>query len=322
MPSNYITKVAIIGAGGRSGGAMTTELLKTGKHTVTAITRQDSTSALPDGVQVAKVDYDDEATLVEALKGQDALVITMGTTAPADTQSKLIRAAGEAGVKWIAPNFWGADTANPGLCKDVFFFGKTDATRHEIKKLGKSSYIAIVTGFWYEWSLAIANSYGFDFENKTVTFFDEGETKVNTSTWRQVGRAVAALLSLPIKAEGGDQEHCLDHFRDQMVYISSFTVNQRDMLASVLRVTGDKESDWTIKKEGAVERYEAAAVEMKKGDRAAFARWMYTRVFYADDSGHYGKTMGLANELLGLPEEDIDEATKIAMERAEGDPYA
>ncbi|KAK5683049.1 hypothetical protein LTS10_004579 [Elasticomyces elasticus] len=322
MSTNHITKVAIVGAGGRSGGAMTAELLKTGKHTVTAITRQDSTSPLPEGVKVAKVKYDDESTLVDALKGQDALVITMGTQAPADTQLKLIRAAAKAGVKWICPNEWGPDSANPDLCKDVSLFAHASGPRDEIKKLGKSSYLGVVCGFWYEWSLAIADSYGFDFENKTVTFFDDGETKTNTSTWPQVGRAVAGLLSLPIKADGGDQERCLDHFRNQMVYISSFTVSQRDMLASVLRVSGDKETGWTIKKEGAEERYNAAAEAMKKGDRLAYVRTMYTRVFYADDSGNYGKTKGLANELLGLPEESIDEATKVAMDRAKGNPYA
>ena len=60
---------------------MTKELLATGKHTVTAISRADSTSKLPEGVKVAKVDYDKPETLVEALKGQDALIITLSVFA-------------------------------------------------------------------------------------------------------------------------------------------------------------------------------------------------------------------------------------------------
>ncbi|KAK0925788.1 hypothetical protein LTR91_015082 [Friedmanniomyces endolithicus] len=323
MSSNYITKIAIVGAGGRSGGPMASELLKTGRHTVTAITREDSTSTLPPGVQTAKVNYDDQASLVTALQGQDALIITMGTQAPPDTQSKLLRAAAEAGVPWVLPNEWSPDTTNAGLCRDVFIFAKAGAVREEIRKLGVSSYLAVTTGFWYEWSLAIPDAFGFDFEGKTVTLFDEGETRMNISTWPQVGRAVAALLSLPIKAGGGGKEEaCMDYYRDGQVYVSSFCVSQRDMLASVLRVTGDKGSDWTIKKERAVERFEAAREAMQKGDRMAFARWMYTRVFYPDGSGEYGKTKGLANEVLKLPEESIDEATKAAMERARTNPYA
>jgi hypothetical protein len=51
---------------------------------------------------------------------------------------------------------------------------------------GNSSYISITTGFWYEWSLAIGPAFGIDLDKRTVTFFDEGETKISTSTWPQV----------------------------------------------------------------------------------------------------------------------------------------
>lgn len=60
------------------------------------------------------------------------------------------------------------------------------ATRKAIEDLGKSSYISISTGFWYEWSLAMPAAFGIDFANRAVTFFDEGDTKICTSTWPQV----------------------------------------------------------------------------------------------------------------------------------------
>lgn len=60
------------------------------------------------------------------------------------------------------------------------------ATRKLIEEVGKSSYIGLSTGFWYEWSLAIAPAYGFDFANRSITFFDDGRTKISTSTWPQV----------------------------------------------------------------------------------------------------------------------------------------
>lgn len=101
---------------------MTRALLATGKHTVTAITRADSQSKLPEGVTVKKVDYEQPDTLVDALRGQDALVITLGGTTPKDTDLKLINAAAEADVGWILPNEWAPDTANEGLLKDVFVF--------------------------------------------------------------------------------------------------------------------------------------------------------------------------------------------------------
>jgi uncharacterized protein YbjT (DUF2867 family) len=82
---------------------MTKELLATGKHTVTAITRPDSKSQLPEGVKIAKVDYENPQTIVEALKGQDALIITLSVFAHAE-QDKLIEAAADAGVPWVIPN--------------------------------------------------------------------------------------------------------------------------------------------------------------------------------------------------------------------------
>lgn len=91
----------------------------------------DSESKLPEGVIVRKVDYTDPETLVEALRGQDALVITLGGFAPKETDMSLINAAGEAGVPWILPNEWAPDTANEGLLKDVFVFqpkGKNSVT--------------------------------------------------------------------------------------------------------------------------------------------------------------------------------------------------
>lgn len=303
-------------AGGHSGRAIATELLKTGKHTVTALARSGGSSNLPTGITTKSIDYSNPSTLVEALRGQDALVITLSAQAPPDTQMKLIEAAAEAGVSWILPNEWSPDSDNEGLRKDVFLFDKLYKTNQAIAKLGKSSYIAVTCGFWYEWSLAFPGGFGFDFAKKSVTFFDDGETKMTTSTWPQVGRAVAALLSLPVKAEGGDAERSLDAFRNKHVYIGSFTVNQKDMFESVLRVTGTKKEEWKVGHEKSEERYKEGFEAMQKGDRSGFIKMMYTRVFYPDDSGDFEKTKGLANGLLGLPKEELDEFTKVGIERS------
>jgi uncharacterized protein YbjT (DUF2867 family) len=54
---------------------------------VTALTRTGSKNSLPAGVVAAPVDYDDEATLVAALQGQQFLVITLPVTAGPDTRT-------------------------------------------------------------------------------------------------------------------------------------------------------------------------------------------------------------------------------------------
>jgi len=319
--TNYIKNVAIIGAGGNSGKYITEALLSNGKHVITAITRSDSTTPVPEGVEVMKVDYNNHSSLVEALKGQDALIITLSPFAPPDTQPNLIRAAAEANVPWILPNDWSPDTTNEALVKDVMPFQRGEQTRKLIASVGKSAYISLSTGFWYEWSIAIANAYGFDFANRSVTFFDDGETKITTTTWPQVGRAVASLLSLPIQPEGEDKSRSLQSLKNQVVYVSSFTVSQKDMLDSVLRVTKTSIDDWKITKEPSKERYTQNVQLMMKGDRAGFTKMMYTRVFYPDGCGDVEKSKGTINELLGLPKEDIDEATKRAIARSEEAPY-
>ena len=114
---NQIESVAIVGATGSIGGHITEHLLQTGKHTVTAITRASSKSKMPEGVKVANVNYDDENTIIEALKGQQALIITMKTGPEGKEASlKLIRAAAKANVGWIMPNEYSPDViARPDM---------------------------------------------------------------------------------------------------------------------------------------------------------------------------------------------------------------
>ncbi len=94
-------------AGGNVGKYIADALLKTGKHKVTAITRPDSTSKFPTGMEVKKVNYDDQSSLVEALQGQEVLIITMAVMAPEDQEAKLIEAAAAANVPWVLPNEYG-----------------------------------------------------------------------------------------------------------------------------------------------------------------------------------------------------------------------
>ncbi|KAJ5805166.1 hypothetical protein N7474_011053 [Penicillium riverlandense] len=321
MASNRITKVAITGAGGNIGSVLTEGLLNNGKHTITALTRADSQSKLPDGVIAKKVDYNDIPSLVEVLIGQDALIITLNGYTSKEVDKNLIHAAAEAGVKWIVPNEWAPDTANKELAADVFVFQPHEGIRQLIVDLGKSSYIALATGFWYEWSLAIPAAYGLDFANRSMTFFDEGETKMSTSTWPQVGRAVASLLSLPIVPEQPNPKASLENLKNKLLYLSSFTISQKEMFESALRVTGTKESDWTISRESTQERYAKGLKEMHEGRLEGFAKMLYTRVFYPDGSGDYENSKGTVNALLGLPKEDLDAATKAAEVRSRTHPF-
>ena len=305
--------------GGQIGKFITEELLKAGKHKITAITRVDSTNTVPAGVDIKRIDYANQASIVEALQGQDALVITMGARAPPEQQTKLIEAAAVANVPWVLPNEWGADISNTGLNKDIPLIGVKARYLEQIEQLGKSSWIAVTCGFWYEYSLSFGpHTYGFDFKNSTVTFFDDGNTRINTSTLQQCGRGAAKLLALKVLPDNAnDKSPCLTHYRNGSVYISSFRVSQRDILDSVLRVTGKTLDDWKIEYEPSTSRYKAGVEAHQKGDFVGLVKLLYSRVFYQDGSGDYEASRGLQNDILGLPKEDLDEHTRIAVQTAQ-----
>ena len=210
------------------------------------------------------------------------------------------------------PNIYGSDFRNEKLVQEALqpkgleWLAEIDAS--------SSSYIGLVCGFWYEWSLALGEPwYGFDIKNKKVTFFDDGTTKINTSTWAQCGRALAGLLSLP---ESGASPAVSD-WKNKPLYITSWKLSQRDMLDSLHRVMGTSDKDWTITSEPTGDRYKRGIEEMNAGSRAGFATAMYTRHFFPHDSGDYESKKGLVNDKLGLPKEDLDEATKRAVDMVE-----
>jgi hypothetical protein len=308
--NNRVENIAIVGASGTIGTYILSALLAQKRFNITAITRTDSKSTFAEGVNVASVDYNNPDTISAALKGHDALIITMSVMAPRDTQEKLIRASADANVPWVLPNEFGMYNTEEAQ-NDTVGDGKKKA-RELADSLGLS-WLGVTCGFWYEYSLCAPKLYGFDIGKREVVFFDDGTQKINTSTWQQTARAVANLLSLPILPnDENDKSLTLTSYRNRMVYISSFALSQHDMFDSLKRVTHTTDSDWTISSVSAKERFEEAKEAFKGGNRWAFGIKLYTRYFFPD-AGLFEKTHGLENGKLGLPEEDLDEATKAAV---------
>lgn len=290
---------------------------------MTAITRPGSASKLPEGASVVSVDYSgaDDTALVEALRGQQALIITIAVSAPKGTINKLARAANKAGVPYVLPNWIGHDNANQALLDDSLLKAGRDSIVAEFKNMSGTSYLGLVCNFWYEFSLGGgADRYGFDFKKRSFIQFDDGNVAINTTTWPQCGRAVASLLSLKeLPDDETDQSPTLSQFANRSVYISSFRLSQRDMFESVKRVTGTSDVDWTITHESAEQRWKDGRAEVEKGNFAAFPKQLYSRMFFPTSDGDYQSRRGLDNDILGLPVEDLDEYTAIAIRMGEDD---
>ncbi|KAF5977581.1 putative isoflavone reductase family protein (CipA) [Fusarium bulbicola] len=305
--TNSIERVAVVGAGGTIGSHIANALLQTGKHTVTALTRQGSTNNLPDGIIVAPIDYSDELTIIAALKNQQFLIITLAPNAPRDTHSKLVQAAAKAGVPYIMPNSYAGDIEQVKLGEDTLLGPIAKANRDEIERLGMK-WITVCCGFWFDYSLAGGESrFGFDFDNKSLTLYDDGNVKNSTSTLAQVGRAVARVLSLKELPED-DTDLTFSSFLNRAVYLNSFVVSQRDLFESVKRVTGTSDADWSVTHESSKKKYEDGMAQVKRGDMSGFSKLLYARAFFPEDTSDLSAKA--QNELLGLPKEDLDEATK------------
>lgn len=135
---------------------------------------------------------------------------------------------------------------------------------------------------------------------------------MNVSSWPQVGRAVAALLSLPVQSDEG--AHSLEQFENRWVYPTSFLLSQNDMLESVYRVTGTSQTDWTIKREPVKQRWEDAKNAMYAGEKVGFEKQLYARGFFEDEPANVEKWKVVHNDVLGLEKEDVDTYTKVAID--------
>lgn len=239
------------------------ELQKSNKHSITALTRKGSNISLSSSINVIEVDYDSIENLTSALQNQDLLMITLAVDAPPHIHPNLVSAAAAAGVKYVIPNAYGFDFTNPAINADIPFGHIAQQHFSSIESKGMVHF-SLVCGFWYEWSLGIPWCYGIDLVHRKAIFYDDGNTKMNTSTWEQCGRAIAALLSL------SEQE--LEKYKNRSLYVSSFRVTQREMLESVHRVLGTGDEDWEISYEDTKERYEKGIKDMQNEDRTGFGR--------------------------------------------------
>lgn len=324
-PSRFIASRAHTSqATGQVGSHFLEFILGNGKHEVTILTRNKNHFSFPTSANVVEVDYDSEDSLTSALRGHESLIITLSAQAPPTTHPLIVSAAAKAGVQWIMPNYYAFGFGPRGgtLSSDPIL-GTFDRFMDDVKNVSvpeggvKPSFIAMCCGFWYEFSLFMGEQwFGFDIRSRKVTLYDDGELKINTSTWKQCGRAVASLFSLPVTGPA-DGKPVLEDWKNEGLYIASFLISQREMLNSLHRVLGTTDDDWAITKQTAKERHQEGLAELQQGDRLGLAKSMYARIFFPGEGGDYETGFGLDNAKLGLPQENLDEATRRAVEIAE-----
>ncbi|KAF2166714.1 hypothetical protein M409DRAFT_22770 [Zasmidium cellare ATCC 36951] len=250
MAGEKLRKLVIVGASSKIAAPTVTHLLDTNPDLqITILSRAVSRATFPSSprITVKKGDYDDEEFLIEAFRGQEAVMIVISIFAM-DAQYKLIDAAAKAGVKWILPNEYGADNDNPTFIKlhRELTTPKDDVLRY-IEKLSETytgvSYIAVATGPWLDTSIN-AVLFGISIRSRTYTHYPDAGY-FSTTTKEQVGRGLAALLSLPVHPT--PESAGLDSYANKFVYIASHRLNQDDLFAAIKRFSRTNDADWTIK---------------------------------------------------------------------------
>jgi hypothetical protein len=89
------------------------------------------------------------------------------------------------------------------------------------------------------------------------------------------------------------------------------------MFNSVLRVTSGSLGDWKVTHVPVKEYHQEVVEQFQGGNLIGFAKLLYSRMVFPDLAGNFRVLEGLDNDKLGLPKEELDEFTKIAVNLAE-----
>jgi len=146
-----IKNVTIMGGTGQIGQLILDALVATQKFNLSAISREESSAIFPAGVTVKKGDYSNDSFFVEALKGQDVLIMALSFQSPPELQTRMIKAAAEVGVAYVLPNEYGSDNGHPTMRESVLVNAGKTQYREQVERLGKSSWIGIVNNPWYDY---------------------------------------------------------------------------------------------------------------------------------------------------------------------------
>jgi uncharacterized protein YbjT (DUF2867 family) len=290
MPT--ITKVALAGASGSLGKPVLEHLINN-KFAVTVLTREDSTSTFPAGVNVVKVDYSSEEALTAALQGQDALISTLATEV-ISSQDILIKAAIAARVYRIIPSEFGSDTFLEANKKLPVYFQKI-----AIQKLledgvkdtnGEVTYTFVLNSVFLDW--AIDHGFLIDAKNKKLVSYDGGETPYSTTPLHAIAKGVVGVLKHPAETA------------NRAVRIQGAVLTQKRLLELGKKALG--KDGWTVTEssteDGMKEGFEI--FEQEPGNIMGWALKMLESAIFS--SKHSPEFAHVDNKLLGVP--DVDDA--------------
>lgn len=288
-----IQNVLVIGGSGSAGTHIVNALLNSG-FTVSALTRESSSSTFPTDVKVKKADYTAES-LRNAFAGQDAIVSAV--PAPSILLQKLIiDTAIEDGVKIFIPSEFGFDTAQPNAAQvNPGLAPKIDVVNYLRSVENKISWSSIITGNFFDWSFDIPGGFaGWNIAENTATIYDGGNIPYEATTLAQIGRAVVQVLKHP------------EATKNRHVYLNSFTTTQNE----VLRAFEDATSKKLVVNTASVEELYQDGIKVLKagGPNAKLGSFaVIASVLYGKGGNLANYSSKLDNMNIDLPQENLQE---------------
>ncbi|KAM0261124.1 hypothetical protein ACHAQJ_002386 [Trichoderma viride] len=218
---SLIKNVAIAGATGYLGPAVVEAIKKAGFN-VTILTRTSSSSGITfEGVKVSKIDYESIDSLVEALKGQDAVVSTLNHIYY-DEQKALVDASIKAGVKRFIPSEYGLDVSIPEVRNSPYLRAK--GLIQNILRSSDITYSFLYTGPFLEWGL---DFFFVDLKTATAKVLNGGELSVGVSTLADISLAIVNILLHPKETENKE------------LYMASVMATHNEILSAVREARPD-----------------------------------------------------------------------------------
>ncbi|KAL1881662.1 hypothetical protein Plec18167_003260 [Paecilomyces lecythidis] len=306
MPA-AIKNVAVAGGTGTLGTHVVNALLDSGAFNVTVLTRNSSAKVHPN-ISVKQVDYRSVESLIDALRGQDAVIDSTYSETDAASPCHLIDASIAAGVyRYIPPEF-GSDPLNENVQALPFFQRKATVTRHLFEKVKDTNltWTAIANGPFFDPPLK-DGTLGIDVRKKKATIYGNENCVSPWTTLQAIGKATAQVLLKP-----GDTEN-------KVVYISNANLSQNDILKLAMEELG--ENDWEIRSEDIHKSYEEANNKLRQGEidlgviftllKYSMTSQVYTYVWESND-----------NNLLGVEQFTDDKVKALIGEIANGSDQA
>jgi len=290
-----IDHVALLGADGNLGPSVLQALVSAG-FTITVLKRESSKSPsnYPEHVAVRKVpDEFDVEQLVDVLKGQDAVVVTVKGS-QTDLQKRIADACVRAGVKRFIPaDFGSCDSSSPLTQALVPLYKRKTELREYLTQLAETtpsfSWTSIVCGHFFDWSLDFIHIW---LDARRADILGDGNTEFSMSTLSRVAEATVRILQRS------------EQTANRMLYVQSFCVSQNDIIRAFESATKQK---WEVTRFDA-ERFKSdEQAKQAKGDANATEELVW---YLGTVDADWRAREGFAMQLLGLADQGLDAAVR------------